>query len=139
MTKPATYLESSLAKYARLLTDPKSVEIVINADGQIWIERAGNAGMTLAGFPALTGQELVEFASNLAGGAGARLGEASPLVSGSVDFRGRKLRLQILAQPAVAQGPPSQFASLAKHRPGAQHQSIFMASLYRSMKFGVKR
>lgn len=104
MTKPATYLESSLAKYAGLLTDPKSVEIAINADGQIWIERADDVGMTLAGFPALTGQDLVEFASNLAGGAGARLGEASPLVSGNVDFRGRKLRLQILAQPAVAQG-----------------------------------
>lgn len=104
MTKPATYLESSLAKYAGLLTDPKAVEIAINADGQIWIERAGDAGMQIAGFPALTGQDLVEFASNLAGGAGARLGEASPLVSGSVDFRGRKLRLQILAPPAVAQG-----------------------------------
>ena len=50
---------------AGLLTDPKSVEILINADGQIWFERAGDAGMTLAGFPALTGEDLVEFASNL--------------------------------------------------------------------------
>ena len=48
-----SYLDTYLGQLDVGLSDPAVMELAINADGSIWVERAGQIHMTQSGLPAL--------------------------------------------------------------------------------------
>ena len=48
-----SYLDTYLGQLDAGLSNPAVMELAINADGSIWVERAGQIHMTASGLPAL--------------------------------------------------------------------------------------
>ena len=48
-----SYLDTYLGQLDAALSDPAVIELAINADGSIWLERAGQIHMTPSGLAAL--------------------------------------------------------------------------------------
>ena len=118
---PATYLEQYLNPFRDLITRDDIVELAINADGHVWIERQGAAWMESTGAVLQPGAA-ANLAATLVGDAKAKLSEKTPLVSGKIEFRGRPLRVQVVAPPAVECGAAISLrlfgsASLEQYRP----------------------
>jgi len=99
-----SYVDAYLEPFAEWLTDPAISELVINPDGQVWIERAGAAHM----IPAETGKiepaTAIDITQAIVGDAKAKVSKSRPLVSGKIDYRGRPLRVQVAIAPAVEHG-----------------------------------
>lgn len=97
---PSSYLESYLEPFRDLILRDDIVELAINPDGRVWVERQGSAAMEP------TGQQLdpataANLAHTLVGDARARVSERAPLVSGKIEYRGRPLRVQVVVPPAI--------------------------------------
>ena len=103
ITLPCSYLERYLERFSDLLLDEGLVELAINPDGKIWIERRGAAAME-PHEGLIDHVSAVNLAMTLVGDARARVSEKSPLVSGKITYRGRPLRVQVVVPPAVEHG-----------------------------------
>ena len=99
-TPPATWLEAHLRPLAALLADPAVIEIAVNGDGSVWIERAGEAAMRpacLADPP-----DVARLAASIAAAARIGLGAATPVLSARIPLGdGGSARAQVLIPPAV--------------------------------------
>ncbi len=118
---PSSYLERYLDPFRDLITRDDIVELAINPDGRVWIERQGMAAMEETG-QRLDPAAAANLANTLVGDARARVSERVPLVSGKIEYRGRPLRVQVVVPPAVDRGAAISirlFAaeSLANYRP----------------------
>ncbi len=118
---PSSYLERYLEPFRDLITRDDIVELAINPDGRVWIERQGMAAMEETG-QRVDAAAAANLANTLVGDARARVSERVPLVSGKIEYRGRPLRVQVVVPPAVDQGAAISirfFAaeSLANYRP----------------------
>jgi len=100
---PSSYLERYLDPFRDLITRDDIVELAINPDGRVWIERQGAAAMEETG-QRLDPAAAANLASTLVGDARARVSERVPLVSGKIEYRGRPLRVQVVVPPAVDRG-----------------------------------
>ncbi|MEM5469770.1 MAG: ATPase, T2SS/T4P/T4SS family [Paracoccaceae bacterium] len=100
---PTSYLERYLAPYERWLSDDDVIELAINPDGRLWIERRGSAAMEYAD-QVVDPADAINLGTTIVGDAKAKVSENNPLVSGKVEFRGRPLRVQVVIAPAVEQG-----------------------------------
>ena len=100
----ASYVDAYLEPFARWLTDPKISELAINPDGQVWIERAGDAHMGQAGGQKIDARAAIDIAQAIVGDAKAKVSKSHPLVSGKIEYRTRPLRVQVAIPPAVEQG-----------------------------------
>lgn len=100
---PSSYLERYLAPFERWLTDDDVIEVAINPDGRLWIERRGSVAMESAD-PVVDPADAINLGTTIVGDAKAKVSEKNPLVSGKVEFRGRPLRVQVVVAPAVEQG-----------------------------------
>lgn len=100
---PASYLERYLAPFERWLTDDDVIELAVNADGRVWIERRGADAMELVEFT-VDPMDAVNLGTTIVGDAKAKVSEKNPLVSGKVEFKGRPLRVQVVISPAVETG-----------------------------------
>ncbi len=100
---PSSYLERYLAPFRDLIMRDDVVELAINPDGRVWIERQGAAAMEATG-QVLEPAAAANLASTLVGDARARVSERVPLVSGKIEYRGRPLRVQVIVPPAVDRG-----------------------------------
>lgn len=97
-----SYISDGLGRLARLV-EPDLVEIAVNPDGGVWIERLGDAFMTRAAVT-LTPKEAAEIALKIASEGGVRMSEKNPVGSASFELRGWLVRAQIVQQPAVRGG-----------------------------------
>ncbi|MDK3075409.1 ATPase, T2SS/T4P/T4SS family [Sedimentitalea sp. JM2-8] len=102
-TLPASYLERYLAPFERWLTDDEIIELAINTDGRVWIERRGADAMEPVALT-VDPTDAVNLGMTIVGDAKARVSEKNPLVSGKVAFKGRPLRVQVVVSPAVEAG-----------------------------------
>lgn len=100
---PSSYLERYLAPFEHWLTDDTVIELAINPDGRVWVERRGSIAME-CGDKTVDLADAVNLGTTMVGDAKAKVSEKNPLVSGKVEFRGRPLRVQVVVSPAVEQG-----------------------------------
>ena len=99
-----SYLDTYLGQLDAGLSDPAVMELAINADGSIWVERAGQIHMTPSGLPALPARAVRDLASQIANSTSNTFTETAPLVSAAVAYRELMLRCQVVGSPAVASG-----------------------------------
>ena len=99
-----SYLDTYLGQLDAGLSDPAVMELAINADGSIWVERAGQIHMTPSGLPALPARAVRDLASQIANSTSNTFTETAPLVSAAVSYRELMLRCQVVGSPAVASG-----------------------------------
>ena len=98
-----SYLERYLEPFREIIGRADIVELAINPDGQIWIERQGAPAMEPTG-ETVQSAAVTNLATTLVGDAKAKVSEKTPLVSGKIDYRGRPLRVQVVVPPAVECG-----------------------------------
>jgi type IV secretion system protein VirB11 len=99
-----SYLDTYLGQLDAALSDPAVMELAINADGSIWLERAGQIHMTPSGLAALPARSVRDLASQIANSTSNTFTEISPLVSAAVRYRDLMLRCQVVGSPAVSGG-----------------------------------
>ncbi|NRB19812.1 MAG: Flp pilus assembly complex ATPase component TadA [Rhodobacteraceae bacterium] len=102
--KAPSYLEAYLERFREWLTDHSISEFAINPDGQVWIERAGDAHMIPVVGEVIDPKKTIDIAQAIVGDANAKVSKLRPLVSGKVDYQGRPLRVQVAIPPAVETG-----------------------------------
>lgn len=93
-----------LKPFSQWLEDPSVVEIAINVDGQLWIEKSGDAYMSKVEGEFVASQMSKDLAQSIVGDAGAKISKSKPLVSGKIEYKGRPLRIQVAMPPAVEDG-----------------------------------
>lgn len=99
-----SYLDTYLGQLDPALSDPGVMEIAINADGEIWVERSGTMHMVKAGLPPLPPRQVRDLAAQISNSTSNTFTEALPLVSAAVRYRHLMLRCQIVGSPAVSGG-----------------------------------
>lgn len=95
-----SYLEASLDKLGEAIT-PDVIEICINPDGTVWGEYQGDRFMRSLDV-SLTQIEVKDLCSQIASAADTRVGKEKPIVSVSIEYKGRPIRAQVILPPAVA-------------------------------------
>ena len=99
-----SYLDTYLGQLDAALTDPAVMELAINADGAIWVERAGQVHMGPSGIAPLPARAVRDLAAQIANSTANTFTDAAPLVSATVRYRDAMLRCQVVGPPAVAGG-----------------------------------
>lgn len=99
-----SYLDTYLGQLDIALADPTVMELAINADGALWIERAGGVHMTRSDLPPLPARQVRDLAAQIANSTSNTFTESSPLVSAAVPYRELMLRCQVVGPPAVSGG-----------------------------------
>lgn len=99
-----SYLDTYLQALDPALSDPAVMELAINADGQAWVERAGQIHMTPSGMTPLPSAQVRDLAAQIANSTSNTFTEGAPLVSATVRYRGLMLRAQVVGSPAVSGG-----------------------------------
>ncbi len=103
-TRTPSYLDAYLEQFREWLTDHSISEFAINPNGQVWIERAGDAHMIPVVGEVIDPKKAIDIAQAIVGDANAKVSKLRPLVSGKVDYQGRPLRVQVAIPPAVETG-----------------------------------
>ena len=98
----SSYLEASLNKLGDAITDDV-IEICINPDGKVWGEYQGDRFMRSLDV-SLTQTEIKDLCSQIASAADTRVGKDKPIVSVSIEYKGRPIRAQVILPPVVAKG-----------------------------------
>lgn len=97
------YVDVYLEPLREWLEREDVVEIAINPDGSIWIERLGSASMEMID-KRVTAREAVDLATSLVANTNARVSREQPVVSGKIEYAGQPLRVQVVIAPAVEAG-----------------------------------
>jgi type IV secretion system protein VirB11 len=96
-----SFLGNYLAPLTPLLQREDLVEVAVNPDGKVWIERKGGSHMERAtGFlidPTLS----LNLGQAIASAVGAQFSEKKPTVSGKIIWSGRPVRTQVIGPPVV--------------------------------------
>ncbi|WP_368187185.1 ATPase, T2SS/T4P/T4SS family [Aestuariibius sp. HNIBRBA575] len=98
----ASYLQSSMDKIP-VARDPKLIELCINPDGTLWAEFQGDHFMRPINRP-LFQNEIKDLGNQIASAANTTLSRTKPIVSVSITYRGRPIRVQVIQPPAVDGG-----------------------------------
>lgn len=101
---PPSFLASYLAPIADLLDEPDVVEIALNPNGSVWIERQGAAHMDETSDLSLRVEQSTNLAQAIASEVGAQFSDKKPVVSGKILWREDPIRAQIIAPPIVEGG-----------------------------------
>lgn len=99
-----SFLDHYLAPLASLIADPATIEIALNADASVWIERAGDIQMSAVSLAEANPGWVRNLADQIAREARQSLTEALPLLSASIRFHGVTVRAQVVLPPASAVG-----------------------------------
>jgi type IV secretion system protein VirB11 len=100
----SSYLAEYLKPFDPLFQDRTVIEVVINGDGQCYVERQGLAQMVRADAHDITPQAAKDIAQQSANESATALTEKTPLLSTSVEHAGMMLRVQAVIPPASASG-----------------------------------
>ena len=99
-----SYLDEALSRIGAVIDSPALVEIAINPDGRIWSLEHGDPAMKLETRAAMNRQEVMDLGRRIASAGTLTLGRDAPIISTSVVYRGRPIRAQVVAAPAVESG-----------------------------------
>lgn len=99
-----SYLDTYLGRLDPALSDAAVIELAINADGTIWVERSGQFHMERSDLVPLPSRDVRDLAAQIANSTANTFTEAAPLVSAAVRYRGLMLRCQVVGAPAVSGG-----------------------------------
>lgn len=99
----AGHLETRLQVLRPLLGDEATIEIAINADGRVWVERAGDSAMSPSDVT-LSPVAVKDLAGLIANKQRLTLTEDQPAISTTIAFAGATLRCQAIIPPASAGG-----------------------------------
>lgn len=121
------YLDRYLEPLLLFFLDPAVIELAINPDGRLWLERAGSVHMQPAGVEPWPLSRVRDLASQIANSAGAKLTEQYPILSTTIRQDGCDLRAQAMIAPAVIGGATLSFRVFrAKERAAAPHHFSFL-------------
>lgn len=98
-----SYFSSSMRSLGPDVEDETLVEMCINPDGTIWIERRGDAFMSRS-VTSVSPEVIRTLAEQIAGNANVTISKDRPLVSASVEYKGRPIRAQVVIPPASLNG-----------------------------------
>lgn len=98
------YFSSYVRRFDKFFNDPSVIELVINGDGQCFVERQGLAQMVRCPDDDIDLQIAAYIAKQASNDASGTLSAKSPLLSVSVDHNGVMLRVQAVIAPATATG-----------------------------------
>ena len=101
-----SFLESYLAPLGSYLGNPDVVEVAINPDGSVWIERQGNSHMQRAEGLSVAPAQAADLAKAIASEVDVPLSTKKPIVSGKITHAGAPLRAQVVAAPVIEGAPP---------------------------------
>lgn len=99
-----SFLHHFLDTLHDIIVDPATIEISLNADATVWVEKAGTSFMTMVDVPAANQIWIRDLAQQIANETSQTLSEQSPMVSGTVQYFGVTLRVQGIIPPAAANG-----------------------------------
>lgn len=99
-----SFLDHYLEALHDIITDPRSIEISINANAEVWVEKAGATYMTKVATPGASPRWVKDVAHQVANATNQPLSEQAPMVSGTVQYLGITLRVQAIIPPAAADG-----------------------------------
>ena len=123
MTASLGHLESRLQVLRPLIEAKGTIEVAINGDGQVWVERAGDSAMSLADVT-LSPVQVKDLAGLIANKQRLTLTEALPAISTTVDYAGATLRCQAIISPASAWGTTISFR-VFRRRPAGEAPKPF--------------
>ena len=87
-----SYLDEALSRIGAVIDSPALVEIAINPDGRIWSLEHGDPAMKLETRAPMNQQEVMDLGRRIASAGTLTLGRDAPIISTSVDYRGRPIR-----------------------------------------------
>ena len=100
----AGYLDHYLKRLDMILGDPLTIELAINGDAGLWVEKAGSAHMSHFDGISLDPSEVTDLAGQIARSAEQPLTALSPMISTTVPYGGATLRVQAIIAPAAFGG-----------------------------------
>jgi type IV secretion system protein TrbB len=92
-------LRDSMAAVSGLLEDERTIEVMLNADGQVWVERVGGGMVAVT---KMNRDDAFRMLRLVATELGLELGERSPSISGKLPIWGARIQASI---PPVVDGP----------------------------------
>lgn len=104
MTAKPSFLASYLTPLRPLLSAPDVVEVALNPDGQVWVERHGQSHMQKCDGLRLSPADAQHLAQAIASDVGVQFSDKKPVVSGKIIDGGMPLRAQVIAAPVVEGG-----------------------------------
>ncbi|MEO8243555.1 MAG: ATPase, T2SS/T4P/T4SS family [bacterium] len=99
-----SFLSTYLTPLLPLILRPDLVEIAVNPDGQVWIERKGSAHMEPVSHLRIDQGLSVNLGQAIASAVGAQFSERKPTVSGKITCGDIPIRAQVIAPPIVDGG-----------------------------------
>lgn len=116
-----SFLEQYFQPIRGLLVDAEIVEVAINPDGRIWIERQGAAHMSLYSDHTFSRKNAENIGTAIASDIGATFSKNKPILSGKIEYAGRALRAQVIAEPAIDGGTCITLRSYGKAKVSLEH------------------
>jgi type IV secretion system protein VirB11 len=99
-----SFLGTYLAPITPLLQREDLVEVAVNPDGKVWIERKGGSHMERATGILIDPTLSLNLGQAIASSVGAQFSEKKPAVSGKIIWSGRAVRAQVIGLPVVEGG-----------------------------------
>jgi type IV secretion system protein VirB11 len=104
MNAGKSFLSTYLRPLRPCLDDPRVVEVAINPDGRVWVERQGDAHMVPVEGLTFLATQAQDLAQSMAASAGVPFSEKRPVVSGKIMDGSAPLRVQVVSNPVVEGG-----------------------------------
>ncbi|WP_224826692.1 ATPase, T2SS/T4P/T4SS family [Cognatishimia sp. MH4019] len=99
----SSYLESYLEPLKTALSSTHTIEVAVNADGQVWVECQGDAAMRKMD-QIMPPEAVRNLAQSLVGETNGKLSDKSPMASGTISYNNRPVRFQTIIPPALPEG-----------------------------------
>jgi type IV secretion system protein VirB11 len=99
-----SFLGTYLVPLAPLLQREDVVEVAVNPDGKVWIERKGGSHMERATGILIDPPLSLNLGQAIASSVGAQFSEKKPTVSGKITWAGHPVRAQVIGPPVVEGG-----------------------------------
>lgn len=113
----AGYLDHYLKRLDPILGDPSTIELAINGDAGLWVEKAGAAHMSRFDGISMSPSDVTDLARQIANAAEQPLTAASPMISTTVPYGRATLRVQAIIAPAAFGGTVLSVRLFRQRRP----------------------
>lgn len=124
-----SFLEAYIEPIRPALLDPHIVEVCVNSDGHIWVERQGASHMELFDAHRFQPEAAANLGTSIANELKLSFSETKPILSGKIEYRGKPLRAQVVAAPAVDGGTVLSLRSYSQQKIVLQHWGLLHEKL----------
>lgn len=116
----AGYLDHYLKRLDSILSDPLAIELAINGNAGIWVEKAGESHMRCFDGLVLSPSDVTDLAMQVANDAKQPLTNVLPMVSHTVPYGDAMLRVQAIISPAAFGGTVLSFRIFRQRAAGEE-------------------